>query len=471
MKKLNIQAALLLFMGAMCAMQVKAQSIEALLSETAPPIADKKSSPIKEFYKYSELRAYEMTLANGLHIVLRADEGREDVLMTAICPGGASLADDQDFQSAIHAGAIIGNSGFATASGSEVASFLAQKNISLSPGIEEKYSTLKGRFLQADLETFLQAITLYFSRPRKDKTYFDAYIKKLKADALARRKHPYDRFQDTVAALLSTNKSRISLLSADRIKQINLDKAFEIYQRCFGNANGYTFIFTGDFKTDAHNQPSHEKMNLLARYLGALSSSTAAQQVIDRKAGIPGGNHFKEVYNSKARAAAVQMVYSGDYLHTDSVMLQLKVLSYLVEKNLDSLLGQAGADKPSVTLHASKFPKPVYSINISFQCPPKQADQMVALAQQVIANLKAGVDAEQIKQYVYMRKQELKKQTFDYAFWRDYLALQFMNHDDPYDIVHYPYNFYKASGQSLQQAAKEFLTDTNYVQAILRPSK
>jgi len=165
------------------------------------------------------------------------------------------------------------------------------------------------------------------------------------------------------------------------------------------------------------------------------------------------------------------MIYSGNYQHTDSVNLQLKVLTYLLEKNLDTLEAFSGANKVSLKLTLNKFPKETYAINIAFKCPPLQADKMVAIVHQTVAELQKGIRTEQLKQYVALRKRELKSQTFDYVFWRDYLAMQFMNHDDPYDIVHYPYNFHKATVQTLQQAANEFLTDTNYIEAILLPAK
>ena len=165
------------------------------------------------------------------------------------------------------------------------------------------------------------------------------------------------------------------------------------------------------------------------------------------------------------------MIYSGSYQHADSVNLQLKVLTYLLEKNLDTLKAFSGANKVSLKLTLNKFPKETYAINIAFKCPPLQADKMVALVHQTIAELQKGISTEQLKQFVALRKRELKSQTFDYVFWRDYLVMQFMNHDDPYDIVHYPYNFHKATAQTLQQAANEFLTGTNYIEAILLPSK
>lgn len=219
------------------------------------------------------------------------------------------------------------------------------------------------------------------------------------------------------------------------------------------------------------NEPSPDILNLLGQYLGSLPAKKDSQTVINRNTEIPAGKFSKKIYNGHEPLAAVQMIYSSSYQHTDSVNLQLKVLSYLLEKNLDTLKAFSGINKATVNLTLNKFPKETYVINIAFKCPPAQVGDMQAVVHQTIAALQHGINPDQLKAYVAMRKRELKVQTFDYVFWRDYLALQYMNHDDPYDIVHYPYNFHKADEHTLQQAANQFLTETNYIEAVLLPAK
>lgn len=448
--------------------QVFGQSRITELLKTRP-VVNEKIRP--QIYKNSQIKFYEYTMPNGIKVVVRADESRKDIQMSAICPGGASIADDQDFQSAIHAGAIIGNSGLGDFSAAEINQFFKEKNISLTPGIEENYSTLKGSCMPDDLETFLQAIYLYFTHPKKDKAYFDTYIKNLGKTVAVYYENPYNVLQDTVHLLGKRNKNRVNTFSAAKIKAINLEKAFDVFSECFGNARGYTFVFTGNFQVDDFNEPSNAIVELMAQYFSAFPTKPVAQTLVDRNNEIPEGKIYKKIYKGNLPLAAVQLVYSGKYKHSDSVNLQLKVLSYLLEKNLDTLKAFAGANKASVELTLTKFPKESFAINIGFKCPPKQVEEMLAIVNQTVDDLKKGVKAEELKQYVTLRKSELKKQTFDYIFWRDYLALQYQNGDDPYEIVHYPYNFYKANTQTLKQAANEFLTGSNYIQAVLLPAK
>lgn len=462
----------LLVMGVLFTNHLLAQSTITELLKTKPIAStDKKNSNILSTYKHSFIKSYELTLANGAKVIVRADEGRKDVLMTAVCPGGASIADDNSFQSAMHAADIIGNSGLGDFSRADINHFFKQKGIMLIPQIDEKYSKLKGSFPAENLETILQAITLYFTAPKKDRTYFDTYIKGLTTRASIHSKNPYNVFQDSVNALLSTNKNRANILNEANIKKIDLDKAYDAFKKCLGNAHGFTFIFTGNFKVDEMNLPQQDVMNLFGQYLGSLPASKDSIGIIDRNTDIPQGKITRKIYNGHAPLAAVQLIYSGNYQHTDSVNLQLKELSYILEKNLDTLSAFKGANKALVKLTLNRFPKEIYAIDISFKCPSAQVDKMLATVHQTIAGLQKGIKSEDIKQYVAQRKKELRVQTFDYVFWRDYLALQVMNHDDIYEVVHYPYNFYHADEQTLTQAANQFLADSNYIRAILLPKK
>jgi len=444
--KFNIKIkGVLLLIGTLLPFCTLAQSTITELLRAKPAAPSKDELRHVGIYKFSEFRGYQYTLPNGVKVVVRADEGRKDLLMTAISPGGASIVDDQDFQSAIHAGAIIGNSGLGDFSRAEISKYFQLKDITLIPSIDEKYSTLK------------------------DKAYFDTYIKTLEAHEAAQKKNPYKVLQDTVNALLTTDKNRVNTLKTTKIKDINLNKAYEIFRKCFGNARGFTFVFTGNFKADEANQPTQDALNLLVQYLGSLPSNADTTTIVDRNTEIPHGKIYKKVYNGHAPLAAVQLIYSGNYQHADSVNLQLKVLSYLLEKNLDTLKAFSGANKASIKLTLNKFPKETYAINIAFKCLPLQVDKMLATVHQTIANLQQRISPEQIKQYITMKKRELKVQTFDYVFWRDYLTLQYMNGDDPYEIIGYPYNYVMATPESLKAAATQFLTGENYIQAVLLP--
>jgi zinc protease len=468
MKIRNYSVGLLLLTGILFGNKVLAQSTITTLLKTKPVAPDNKRI---ENYKFAEIKSYSFTYANGVKIVVRADVNSKVAEFRAIGRGGASLFDDADFQSAIHAGQIMGNSGLGDYTQAEISKFFQQKNITLAPAIDEKYSTLKGTFNPDDLEVFLQAVYLYFTQPRKDKAAFDSYIKSMEANTALHAKNPYNILQDTIARLTTGNENRVNILSATNIKQISLDKAYAIYRKCFSNARGFTFVITGNFEADGMNEPT-SMVSMLSQYLGSLPSTSDTTKVENRNTEIPKGRIYKKLYNGDSTLAAVQLIYSGTYHYADSVNLQLKALSHLLQKKLDTLKAFNGANKALVKLEMNKLPKETYAVNIAFKCEPKKVEKMIAIAHEAIAVLRRGIDPSEIKQYYTFRKAEIKALTHtDTLFWPNYLAQQFVNYEDPCEIAHYPYNLGMANEHTVQQAANQFLTGDNYIQAILLPAK
>jgi len=434
-----------------------------------PPAAVSRDAYFKlKRTKYAELRTWQYNFPNGVRVVMRADDSQKDIVLKAICPGGASLVDDADYQSAVCAGEIICRCGLGDFNAAELKAKLDAKKVIITPFITDRASLITGTFTRDEIETALQVITLYFTHAKKDEAYFAAYIKELKSSQAIHNKNPYAVFQDSVDATLWGSRSMA--LNPAKINGITMDKVYNAFTKCFGNANGFTFIFTGNLHGDNMNEPS-KLAGMFEQYLGSLPSTKTVNAVTDQAALIPQGKIIKTIHNGKAPLSAVSLTYSGAYAHADSVNLQLKVLAAILESKLNTLPVFGRVNKASVSLTLSKFPKPQYAISIAYKCIPAQTNQTIADVQKVIRGLQSTVAAEDIKQYVDEQKKELKVNTFDYKWWSEYLSVQFMNSDDPYMIAHYPYNFHKATPESVQQAAVQYLSGSNYIQLVLQSGK
>ncbi|MNJ98325.1 hypothetical protein D3C87_160880 [compost metagenome] len=70
----------------------------------------------------------------------------------------------------------------------------------------------------------------------------------MEASTALHAKNPDNILQDTIARLTTDNENRVNILSAAKIKQISLDKAYAIYNKSFSNARGFTFVITGNFE-------------------------------------------------------------------------------------------------------------------------------------------------------------------------------------------------------------------------------
>src|SRR5690606_2012 len=112
-----------------------------------------------------------------------------------------------------------------------------------------------------ELETLLQLVNLYITRPNKDELAFSDW--KLRMNSTIGR--PIDARQlvkdslDKVIGDISMNSEP----SYEDIEAITLNKTYRIYNELFLDPENFTFIFTGNFDVD-------RVIPLINNYLGAI---------------------------------------------------------------------------------------------------------------------------------------------------------------------------------------------------------
>src|SRR5690606_9960938 len=106
-------------------------------------------------------------LSNGMKVVLKPTDFRNDQIMIGgFSKGGTALYGKADFQSAINAAGIVGQSGLGTFDSKTLPKKLTGKQVNVSASISDYFETIGGGSNQEDFETALQLIHLYFTAPR-----------------------------------------------------------------------------------------------------------------------------------------------------------------------------------------------------------------------------------------------------------------------------------------------------------------
>src|SRR4029079_17241039 len=116
-----------------------------------------------------------------------------------------------------------------------------------------------------DVETMLQLMYLYFTSPRKDTSLFKSYIQKSKSQVAMLSANPQVAFVDTLYKTMFHNDplAPVAIPKSENYDKVNLDRALEIYNERFGNANGMHFTFVGSFKEE-------DLKPLVEKYIGSL---------------------------------------------------------------------------------------------------------------------------------------------------------------------------------------------------------
>jgi zinc protease len=416
--------------------------------------------------KINELNVTELTLSNGVKVVLKPTDFKTDeIRFNAFSPGGTSFYSDADFQSAANAEEIVGNSGLGDFSSNELPKVLSGKIVNVSPYISERSEGIRGYCAPKDLETALQLTYLYFTEPRKDTSIYSGFISRSKSGMANRADDPESVFSDTISAVLGNYSIRRTGPSIAKIEQINLEKAYTIYKERFADASDFTFTFIGNFDVE-------QVKPLLGQWLGSLPSIKRTEQAKDLGIQIPPGLIEKKVYKGSDSKATVQMVFSGDYVYNVSNNLQLDALGEVLQFKLIERLREkeSGVYSPSSRTSYTKYPTNRYTINVEFGCAPDNVEYLFAATMDEINKIKKyGAEATDIQKIVAEDTRTYETKIKQNKFWLNYLYKSYENKDDPKAILGYINSLSQVTPQSIKEAAKSYLSGKNIVKLVLLP--
>ncbi|APU67638.1 MULTISPECIES: M16 family metallopeptidase [Christiangramia] len=215
----------------------------------------------------------EFRLANNIRIILSSFKSTPGSLQNSIYIHGykklgASSLKPEDYFSAVSAPDLIKNGGIGDldkfefqryAEGNSLVWQLIQPYISnLESGI-----TISGS--EKDFEKMLQTIFLLLTKPIKNEKVFNDWLKdesKKLNNAIANINDSYMR--SSIERLTGNYTLRGDMVERlQGLDKVSYEKSYDIFSNILGNANGYTFIITGDFS-------SSNLIPLINKYLGNI---------------------------------------------------------------------------------------------------------------------------------------------------------------------------------------------------------
>lgn len=418
--------------------------------------------------KVSEIGISEFKLSNGVKVILKPTDFKNDeISFAAFSPGGSSLSSDADYQSALYATTIIRNGGLADFNSVQLPKLLSGKRVSVSPYISERFEGISGSAAPKDFETALQLTYLYFTQPRKDEETFKGLIAQQKGGLANRGNDPNSVFADSVAAVLGNYNVRRTGPTIQKIDQINLDRAIEIYKDRFADASDFTFIFVGSFD-------SEQIKPLLEKYLGSLPSINRIETAKDLGIHIPAGKIDKKVYKGQEPKASVRLVFSGDYTYNEKHNNQLNALAEVLTIKLIERLREDEGGVYGVGARASytKFPTNRYTFSISFGCAPENVEKLISSTLDEINKIREnGAEATDLQKFIAEETRTTETQLKDNGFWLGYLNNQYQNEEEPKQVLTYLESLKELTPEQLKATVKYRLNPENYIRMVLLPEK
>lgn len=441
---------------------VDSASAEPLLA-TAP-----EGGRIVSERKIPEVGVTEWRLSNGARVLIKPTDFQADqVLMRAYSPGGSSLTSDRDYVPAATASAVVTQGGVGRFSLVNLQKKLAGKAVSVAPTISESEEGVSGQASPRDLETLFQLTYLYFTAPRADSAAFASFQQRARAALANRGASPEAAFQDTLQVTLAQHHVRARPLTAQLVDEMSLARSLAVYRDRFADASDFTFVLVGNVSADSLRP-------LAERYLATLPSTHRKEKARDPGISPPTGVVERTVRRGTEPKAQTAVVFTGPIAFTRANRYALNSLVDVLDIQLRETLREelGGTYGVQVQGSAEREPKERYAISIGFGSAPDRAEQLTKALFAQLDTLKArGPKAETLAKVKEAQRRSRETSLQQNGYWLSQIAFFDANGWPIADIPDADKLISALDARTVQEAARRYLNEENYVRVVLLPEK
>ena len=422
---------------------------------------------IKKKSKDKTLGTTSWQFENGVKVVLKPTDFKEDeISMTAYSPGGTSLYDLEDLQSASQAIGIIYESGLSGFDKTELQKKLTGKIAGAYPFISGTNEGFNGSCTPRDLETMLQLVYLYFTRPRVDETAFTGYITRMKGILENKSGNPSSMLWDTAMVTMANYHPRVRPMTAELLDEVKLNRVKSIFRDRFGDPGSFTFYFVGNIDPETAKP-------VIEKYLGGLPTVIRNESWVDNGIRPPLGKISKTlIRNMEVPKSTVYISYTGEYDYDNyQDRINLAALCDILDIVYVETVReeQGGTYGVAVRESQDKFPDESYSVTIYFDCDPENAQKLKGIIYDEIEKIKAEGPAEKdvraVTENFLKTHQERVREN---GYWVNMLKNRDFYQTDVGNFLNYEDYVHNITIEGLKKAASQFF-GSNIVEIVLMP--
>jgi zinc protease len=432
-------------------------------------LIEKKPSPGKIIAEneIKELNITEITLSNGIKVILKPSDFKNDeVVMTATRFGGGYLYNDDDHYNAEYSATCITQMGIAQFTPFDLKKVLAGKSVFATPRVGDISEGFIGQCGAKDVETMFQLVYLYATQPRKDQSLFDSFISKQQARYQNIMSDPYVVFQDTLLQATYKNHPRApKVLTPEDFTKINLDRAMQIYNERFQDMNEFTFILAGSFNVNSIKP-------LLTLYLGSLPSTKKKHHFRDIGLRPTKGIVTKKVFKGTESKSYIVITFQGESPYSANEKLKLGALVELLKIKIIETLREdmSSVYGAGVQGALAKNPYNNYNISISIPCGPENVDKLLKACFNEIQKIKDnGAIESDLNKVKETWKKQFDESVKDNNYWAQAIQSAIENGTPAANILTFKSRVDALTSADIKAAANRYFDMKNYIQGILYP--
>jgi zinc protease len=440
--------------------------VDRTLDEPLIPVLPAGGTVVEE-YNDDSLGVAWMTLSNGVRVLLKPTDFKNDqILMSAASDGGTSLYPDSLYIPAVTAANLISQSGLGAFGPIELEKALNGIVASVSPRISQLSEGLSGSAAPKDLETMFQLVYLYFTAARADQVAYDSYRVRVQEIMASSRLTPERAFSDTISVTMAQGHFRARPFTEEVLDEMDLAASLEIFRERFEDAGDFTFYLVGNFTVD-------EIRPMVQQYLGGLPTSGRDETWRDVGIRPPQGVVTRTVVRGIEPKSRVRLIFTGDFEWDRENRQTLQALTEVMRLKLREVLREdlGGTYGVSVSASTSRDPVEGYRFNISWGCDPERVDELTERVMVQVDSLQSfGIDDSYLDKIREIDRRSHEERLKENGFWLR--SLQFVDRygQDPMTILGGSASFLeKLRSADISEAAQRYLDQSNYAKFVLLP--
>ena len=369
-----------------------------------------KAGKIKKSKHLPELDATEWTLKNGVRVVLKKTDFKQDeIRMSAFSWGGESLVKTEDLMSAEFMTSAIRFMGIGDYSATDLQKALSGKTVHCTPGLNETNEAFSGSSSIKDFETLLQLVYLHLTAPRRDEEAFRTLMNIVNSQLQTKESNPKAVFSDSIQMMSTDHSPRTMLLTQENMAKVSLDKIMQLYGERFGNPADFTFFFVGNIDPE-----DAETKRLICTYLGSLKTQKYRERFADNGVRAPKGrvlNYFSRKMETTTASNRIQYT-SYDMPYSLKNAMHMEIIGRILStRYLESIREREGGSYGVGTYgYFQAYPVPEAGLLMQFDTDPDKQVRLMEIiheeVQTIIDNGPLATDLQKEKESMLKDLQE-----------------------------------------------------------------
>lgn len=407
----------------------------------------------------------EWQLSNGARVILKkTDMLNQPVILRAEGKGGSARFGRDDLPQVKLFNNAIGISGLGNLSAVQLAQYLADRQLQISMGMDNRYTGISGKAPILQLEPLLQLTHLYLTAIKPDLPSFNMLKQQLKAMVESNHNNVEAVMADSINATLYGHHPWMEAISETDIDKADYNRILQMAHFCTADMRDWTFYLTGNLDEDVVYQ-------LVCRYLASVPTEKVGRRT-GRSAVLAQGkvkNIFirpMKVPNSRAYV----MWHNERIVYSPENVIKMDMAGQLLS---EALLGKVRLKMQAAYTCNAKgeaslgMDEPIFTLTVMCPMTPGRETEVMKAINETVDDMTRQIDESILNKVKAQMQKRFAAGTQGNGYWDDVV----------YKYVHYGVDsradysliISALTPKYMQQFMKEFMKHVGKVTVVMLP--